>query len=589
MQASGPGSSISGIYDVRAFGARGDGINLDTPAINKAIDAASAAGGGTIFFPAGNYLSVSIHLKSNIALYLSQGATIVAAETSTTARYDAPEPNPFDHYQDFGHTHFHNSLIWGESLENVSILGPGRIWGKGLSRGQSTRPTSFPATAGDYTTEPDGTTRPFGRRARRGRRNSSRPTTAEDLAGGARPSTEDSPTTNRSAFSEDQNFYRGRGQSRPTTDLGPNQPYPNARDQLAAGIGNKSISLKNCHNVILKDFSILHGGHFGILVTGVDNLTIDNLKIDTNRDGMDIDSCRNVRVSNCSVNSPWDDAIVLKSDYALGYLRPQENTTITNCFVTGGYYEGTLMDGTWKRSGREYRAARTGRIKLGTESNGGFKNITVSNCVFDCCGGFALESVDGGPIEDITISNISMRDIVNMPIFIRLGNRARGPNSPPAATIRHINIGDIVCSNTAGRYASVITGIPMRDIEDVKIHDIRIIQQGGGNDFDATSRPTERETAYPEPSMFGTSPSYGFYIRHVNGIEMSNIEVTYMKEDRRPPFVLQNVTNADFHNIKASHPTDVPMFRLHAVDDFNARQNLGMQDGHMDHVDDGQF
>ena len=68
--------------------------------------------------------------------------------------------------------------------------------------------------------------------------------------------------------------------------------------------------------MILRDFSILHGGHFGILATGADNLTIDNLKIDTNRDGMDIDSCRNVRVSNCFVNSPWDDGICLKADYA---------------------------------------------------------------------------------------------------------------------------------------------------------------------------------------------------------------------------------------------------------------------------------
>ena len=78
-------------------------------------------------------------------------------------------------------------------------------------------------------------------------------------------------------------------------------------------MGNKSIALKNCRNVLLRDFSIFHGGHFGVLATGVDNLTIDNLQIDTNRDGMDIDCCRKVRIAHCSVNSPWDDAIVLKS------------------------------------------------------------------------------------------------------------------------------------------------------------------------------------------------------------------------------------------------------------------------------------
>ena len=88
-----------------------------------------------------------------------------------------------------------------------------------------------------------------------------------------------------------------------------------------AGVGNKAIALKNCRNVLLRDFSILKGGHFGLLLTGVDNLTIDNLTIDTDRDGMDIDCCQNVRVSNCTVNSPWDDGICPKSSYALGYAR----------------------------------------------------------------------------------------------------------------------------------------------------------------------------------------------------------------------------------------------------------------------------
>ena len=121
-------------YNVRVFGAKGDGKQLDTIAINKTIEAAAAAGGGTVYFPAGDYLSTSIRLQSNIALYLDQGATIIAAETNATAKYDPPEPNQWDAYQDFGHSHWHNSLVWGEDLENVSIAGPGRIWGRGLVR-----------------------------------------------------------------------------------------------------------------------------------------------------------------------------------------------------------------------------------------------------------------------------------------------------------------------------------------------------------------------------------------------------------------------------------------------------------------------
>ncbi|HEY0349177.1 MAG TPA: glycosyl hydrolase family 28-related protein, partial [Pyrinomonadaceae bacterium] len=92
-QSSSQRATDSAVYNVKTFGATGDGKTLDTPAINKTIDAAAAAGGGTVYFPAGNYLSVSIHLKSNIALYLDQGSTIIAANTTDNAKYDSPEPN----------------------------------------------------------------------------------------------------------------------------------------------------------------------------------------------------------------------------------------------------------------------------------------------------------------------------------------------------------------------------------------------------------------------------------------------------------------------------------------------------------------
>src|SRR3989449_1332061 len=120
-----------GLYNVKTFGAKGDDKTIDTPAINKAIDAAAAAGGGTVFFPAGNYLSVSIHLKSNIALYLDQGATIVAANTSSDAKYDPPEPNEWDKYQDFGHSHGATSLFWGENLPKVLSFVPGWFGARG--------------------------------------------------------------------------------------------------------------------------------------------------------------------------------------------------------------------------------------------------------------------------------------------------------------------------------------------------------------------------------------------------------------------------------------------------------------------------
>ena len=115
-------------FDVKQYGAAGDGQTLDTAAINKAIDAAAKAGGGTVYFPAGTYRSFSIRLQSNVALFLDHGATILAAEPNESQGYDAAEANEWGDkhkYQDFGHSHWHDSLIWGENLDNVSILGPG--------------------------------------------------------------------------------------------------------------------------------------------------------------------------------------------------------------------------------------------------------------------------------------------------------------------------------------------------------------------------------------------------------------------------------------------------------------------------------
>jgi polygalacturonase len=523
-----PTVAASGFFDVKSFGARGDGQTLDTPSINKAIDVAAAAGGGTVFFPAGNYLSVSIHLKSKIALYLDQGATIVAADTAPGVAYDSPEPNEWDSYQDFGHSHFHNSLIWGENLENISILGPGRIWGKGLVRhGNQSRTKAQNDALGSTPSDPRAG--PFG--------------------------------------------------------------YPNPRDAVEPGWGNKSISLKLCRNVIIRDITIFHGGHFAILATGVDNLTIDNLKIDTNRDGIDVDACKNVRISNCTINSPFDDGICPKSSYALGYARATENVTITNCQVSG-YDEGTLLDGTYKREFRNPNGtfSPTGRIKFGTESNGGFKNITVSNCVFDYCRGFALETVDGALLEDVTISNITMRDISQAPIFMRLGFRGRGPkDKTTVGALRRVIISNIVVYNADPKYASIISGIPGHPIEDVRLSNIRIYAQGGGTKEQAALDPPEKENGYPEPNMFGELPGYGFFIRHVKGLQMSDVEVSYIKDDARPAFVMNDVKGADLFRLRAQHGADVPTFVLKDIEGFSVQQSWPVADTRLEKVDRKKF
>jgi len=517
------------VFNVRAYGATGDGRTLDTASINQAIDAAAAAGGGTVFFPAGTYASYSVHLKSNVALYLDQGSTLLAADPppeGESGGYDPAEPNPeTDKYEDFGHAHWHNSLIWGEGLQNVSILGPGTIFGKGLARGYG-------------------------------------PPRKDPLPGEPRPP-QPAPGTPVPGV--------------PTNIVSGPFGYPSVKDTLPNGVGNKAISLKNCRNVILRDFMIYHGGHFGILALATDNLTIDNLKIDTNRDGMDIDACFNVRISNCTVNSPNDDGICLKSSFGLGTVRATENVTITNCQVSG-YVEGTLLDGTYQRFPKDVRHAPTGRIKLGTEANGGFKNVTISNCVFDYSRGLALEEVDGGPMEDVTITNITMRSIANAPIYVRLGARLRGPNNPPMGTARRITISNLVAYDVAPEHGILILGTPGGTIEDLTLSHLLIVYRGGGTAEEAKRDVPEMEKEYPEPSRHGTMPSFGLFARHVKNLTVDHVELRYATPDLRPAVQLEDVSGADFDHLKAPHAPDVGTVVLKGVDGLIVRNSPGVPD-----------
>jgi polygalacturonase len=288
---------------------------------------------------------------------------------------------------------------------------------------------------------------------------------------------------------------------------------------------------------------------------------------------MDIDACKNVRVSNCTVNSPWDDAIVPKASFALGYNRACENFNITNCFVSGCYQLGTVLDGTWKKFTMEadHKVGGTGRIKLGTESNGGFKNFSISNCVFEGCQGLALETVDGALLEDIAITNITMRDIISCPIYLRLGARLRGPKgtgdqSTVVGTLQRVLISGINCYNSASKFGSNITGIPGFSVKDLKISDVYVQHVGGGTDADAKIVVPEKENAYPEPGMLGTLPAHGFYFRHVDRLEMSHVEVEPTTPDARPCIYTDDVHRADFFAITA--PSSPPAFSFNKSSDI---------------------
>src|ERR1700735_2383471 len=384
------------LFDVRSYGAAGDGKTVDSPAVNRAIEAVAAAGGGTLVFPAGTYVCFTIRLKSGVDLWLSNGCVILAADSPRVGEtsgyrggtYDPAGPaQEWEAYQDYGHNHWANSLFYAEGQHDFAVYGRGLIWGKGLSSG------------------------------------------AKEMRDGT------------GGFIAEQ-----------------------------SGVGNKTIALKNCRNVLLRDFSVLKGGHFALLATGVENLTIDNLLIDTDRDGFDIDCCRNVRVSNCTVNSPWDDAICPKSSYALGYARSTDNVTIANNFVTGCYDLGSVIDGTWKKFADDVHVPRNGRIKCGTESNGGFRNITITGNVVEGCKGISLETSDGAYLEDFAITGNTMRDIVDAPLFFRLNRRNRGPKETiRPGPLRRILISNLVSYNSLASTCSLISGISENLIEDVKI------------------------------------------------------------------------------------------------------------------------
>ena len=455
-------------YNVRTYGAVGDGKNLDSPAINKAIEAAAEAGGGTVLVPAGIYLSGSIRMKSNIHLLVDAGATILGAPQELNA-YDEVEDLPFPVYQDCGHTYFHNSLIWGENLTNVSITGHGTINGGGLER-----------------------------------------RTASVI----------------------QKLIK---ESRSNPDGKINPPVK---------IGNKSIALKLCRNVLIRDVTMVHGGHFAILVTGCDNMTIDNVTIDTNRDGIDIDCCRNTMVSNCRVNSPGDDGICPKSTFALGEARVTENLTITNCQVSG-FVEGTLIDGTMKPAKHG-----NGRIKFGTESSGGFRNCTVSNCTFRSCFGLALEEVDGGILENITVSNLTMTDVVDYAIYITPGKRNRTPNLTTHSRMRNILISNVIADGADKLCGIQVMGLPEQPIEGVRLENIRLVSKGGGTTADAAINPKELGTGYPEPSFMGTLPAYGVYARHVKGLELANINVSFTEKDLRPAASFADIQGLEIDHLK---------------------------------------
>jgi polygalacturonase len=456
------------LFDVRSFGAKGDGKSIDSGAINRTIEAASHVGGGTVWFPPGIYRSYSIRLRNRIRLYLDPGAVILAAEPprqeSESGGYDPPEDSVASQfpYQDFGHSHWHNSLIWGENVQNIAIEGQGLIWGKGLVNG----------------------------------------------------------------------------------DFEPGHP-PAAQ----AGVGNKAVALLGCRNVILQDISLLETGHFAVLATGTNNILATRLKIDTNRDGLNFDCCQGVTVTGCTINSPNDDAISLKSSYALGRPIVTRDVLISECNLTGGYVVGRVMDRTYRTLGNDPRTIAehyTCRIKLGTESNGGFHNITIRNNTLRGCRGVAILTVDGGVVGCVTVQGLTMYDVRSAPLFLRLGARLTGPKGTVPGRLHDVKISDVYCEQSHTSMPLLISGIPGHPLQDIEMSHIHMKTTGGGKARMASIVPPEAIQSYPEPGghvqCFGAaSPASGLFARHVKGLDVRKFTLECTRPDLRPAVWLQDI------------------------------------------------
>ncbi len=286
------------------------------------------------------------------------------------------------------------------------------------------------------------------------------------------------------------------------------------------------IRFVSCHKVRIKNVTLRNSPMWMQQYLNCDDLVLDGLTVynhvNRNNDMIDIDCCRNVRISNC-FGTTADDAITLKSTADT----PCENVTIANCTVS----------------------SNCNAIKMGTESNGGFKNVTVTNCTVSrpengyfgnrSLSGIALMIVDGGTMERIAISNIAMEGVVSA-LFIRLGNRARpfkeDMEKPGIGIVRDIAISNVVARNVENT-GCFVAGLPDHPIENVSISDMRVTYAGdGAYDGDMWAVP-ENADQYPEGTMFGVLPAYGFYLRHVNGFTVRNVAVAYAKPDRRPALV----------------------------------------------------
>jgi polygalacturonase len=298
--------------------------------------------------------------------------------------------------------------------------------------------------------------------------------------------------------------------------------------------GPKLITLRRCRHARVLDVTLRNAPCYNISLVGSDDVVIDGITIINGyADGIDPDDSRNIRIANCYIDT-WDDAICAKASLALGHPMATRNLVVTNCIL---------------------KTSNNG-FKLGTESEGDFRDIAVSNCVVlrrdrgrAPITGVELDSVDGGAIDGVAISNMVMRG-VRTPIFLRLGDRGRGMATPHPGSINNIVIDDIIAHDAV--HPISLSGLPGFPIQDVTLDNIDVDERGGQK-LDPGAIP-ELPAAYPQGEMFGEQPGYALYARHLKGLSLSNWRARQNAPDCRPAAAFDDVEDLELTSFHADVP-----------------------------------
>jgi hypothetical protein len=306
------------------------------------------------------------------------------------------------------------------------------------------------------------------------------------------------------------------------------------------------LRLFSCTNVRYEDLTLQNSAFWMMHNCNIDTLTIKNLTITNhcfgNQDGVNIDACRNVLVENCDIDCN-DDPLVMKGTLPAWC----ENVIVRNCTFA-----------TYSRA-----------IKIGTETQGFFRNIHIYDCtvkksdrgpltLLGKCG-INLSIVDGGSMENIWIENVTLSGI-NTPFTIRLGNQARkytpSATTPGVGFVKNIRLKNIT-ANAATNITSSITGIPNYKVENVFLEDVHLTMPGGLDSLPSNFIVPENETGRPENTIFGdTLPAKGIFMRHIKDLHLCGVSIQTLQQDNRPIYVLDDVIKLDSSCITAIQDLD---------------------------------